>query len=312
MKLLANGKINLGLNVAGKREDGFHELDMVMQSLELADEIEIERIGRKGVLSESDSERGNYGISIKLSGKFSEGIPEDGRNLAYKAAESLLREFSIKEDLSIHLIKNIPFGAGLGGGSADAAAVLRGVNKLFSLGLDFEGLRKRAEALGSDVPFCIRGGTCRVRGRGEIFTDIEPTWAGRTILLAKPQKHASTGKIYGAFDELPEKDRVHPDMEGVVRSLENGDDAGLSKYLDNSLEKVTLALIPEIGVLKALLKETGAIGSLMSGSGSTVFGIFSDIDPAEKARDRILQGWSQRHDGKLALIITKSCGRIDE
>ena len=256
----ARAKINLALDVLHKRPDGYHEVAMVMQSVTLADRVVIEPAAEISVTADmADLECG----------------PD---NLAYRAAALLRRHTGGSRGARIHLQKSIPLAAGLAGGSADAAAVLRGLNTLWQLGLTASELETLGVALGSDVPFCLRGGTALATGRGEILTPLPappPLW----IVLAKPRVAVSTAWVYGNY--RGELVAVHPDIAGMTASLARGDLPGLAARLANVLETVTVAAHPEIAALKAAMIEHGAMASLMSGSGPTVFGLTESRQQAQ-------------------------------
>ncbi len=265
---VAKAKINLGLDVLKERPDGYHELEMVMQSISLCDTLTLEKKKTPGI-------RLDVQVSPELS---SDAIPPGDDNLAFRAADLLMREFSLKEGLSICLEKKIPPAAGLGGGSADAAAVLLGVNELFDLKLTKEELMKRGLTLGADVPYCILGGTALAKGVGEKLTPLQK--APRAyVLLAKPPQSISTAYVYQHL-RLDRK-MSRPDIEQQIRSICKGDLKGMTDAMGNVLEQVSVPLAPVIGRIKERMKKLGALGAQMSGSGPTVFGLF---DTEEKAR----------------------------
>ncbi len=263
VRLEANAKINLGLDIIKRRPDGYHELRMVMQSLSLSDTVSLESSDTEGIRVKTD-----------ISESFGERalIKDDETNLAYRAARLLLDEFGIKKGIDIHIIKRIPVAAGLAGGSADAAAVFRGLNELLDLGLDKKGLMDRGLSLGADIPFCIHGGTCQVEGIGEIITPIEPPLSNCNVLLIKPEGGVSAAEAYRAFDmgDYP----GHPDISGIMEAIKEGDLDRLGKALGNSLEEAVTKKKPIIGEIKEFLIGNGAVGAIMSGSGSTVFALF--------------------------------------
>ena len=285
MKIKAAAKINLGLDVLGLREDGYHEVRMIMQSLTLHDVLEVSIL------------MGGEGITLTSNAAY---LPLDETNLAYRAAKLLADEFSLKGCIQIKLEKNIPVAAGLAGGSSDAAAVLKAVNRLCHLGLSTEELMERGVRLGADVPFCILGGTALSEGIGEKLTPLEPM-PHCGILLAKPSFGVSTKKVYEDFDAL--KEVTHPDIDRLLEHLKAGDPGALSQDLGNALENVTGALYPEIGRLEASMKEMGALNAIMSGSGPTVFGIFENKEAAQKAK-RLMH----RTFPDTRLIVTEPVG----
>ncbi len=274
MELKATAKINLGLDVLRKREDGYHDLRMVMQMTGMFDRISMfPRAGRPG-------------ISFRTNLPY---IPANENNLAYRAAKILMDEFEVSDGLSINLQKFIPVAAGLAGGSTDAAAVLIGTNKLFHLGLSLEELMVRGKKLGADVPYCLLGGTALAEGIGEVLTPL-PDMPSCSILLAKPPVSVSTKEVYGALraDEI----EVHPDIDGMVEALKAGDLRGVCDRCANVLEDVTAPSRPVIGEMKQDMKKMGALCSIMSGSGPTVFGIFDDESSARKCRNHMRDKYS--------------------
>ena len=268
IKLKAYGKINLGLDVLGKRDDGYHDLDMIMQSVDLHDVITI---------TKNDSGE----ITVKSS---TSKIPNDKSNLAYRAAKLLMEEFNIEKGVEIEIEKNIPISGGMAGGSADCAAVLKGMNKLFKLKLTEQQLMARGVRLGADVPFCIMGKTARAEGIGEVLTPIPNKLKGY-LVIAKPPISVSTGFAYGQIDKVKIKNR--PDTEGIIEAIKENDLNSLAKTICNVFEEVTIPEHKEIEEIKTKLKDCGALNAMMSGSGPTVFGIFDDKNKAVEAIDRI-------------------------
>ena len=260
----AYGKINLGLDVLGKREDGYHEVKMVMQTVRLHDKVTLRREREPGIRLESN-------LSF---------LPTDRTNLAYRAAELLMEEFGIGEGLNITLEKRIPVAAGMAGGSTDCAAVLYGVNRMFRLGLTLDELKERGLTLGADVPYCLMRGTALAEGIGEKLTALPPA-PGKILLIAKPPIGLSTKYIYShlVLDEKTE----HPDIDGMVEAIEHGDFTGMISRLGNVLESAALPGHPQIAQIKKVMLDNGARGALMSGSGPTVFGFFDDIRQARRA-----------------------------
>ncbi|HMM20794.1 MAG TPA: 4-(cytidine 5'-diphospho)-2-C-methyl-D-erythritol kinase [Selenomonadales bacterium] len=258
----AHAKINLALDVLGKREDGYHEVAMVMQSVGLADRV---------ALSERPE---GIRVSTDLA-----GLDCGPANLAYRAAELLQKQFAIRRGVEIVLAKHIPLAAGLAGGSADAAAVLQGLNRLWELELPEDELVELGALLGSDVPFCLEGGTMLATGRGESLAPL-PALPHAWLVLAKPPVAVSTAWVYGQF--RPEAVAVRPDLEGMAESLRRGDLPGVAGRLCNVLETVTIPVYPEIAAIKQLMLKHGAMASLMSGSGPTVFGLAATREKAEE------------------------------
>lgn len=259
-------KINLTLDVTGKLENGYHTLSMIMQSIDVCDELSFEKITDEEIL---------FSMNKELPDK----IPAE-KNLVYKAAKLMKDTFDIEGGFKIHLTKNIPAAAGLAGGSSDCAATLIGINELCGLGLDTEKLCEIGLKLGADVPFCIRKGTMLAEGIGEILTPLTPL-TGVPVLLIKPDISISTPYVYKhlKLNELA----YHPDNKAVISYIDDNDIKKIASSLSNVLEIVTIPENPIIDELKHYLTENGAIGSLMSGSGPTTFGIFEDMATAEKA-----------------------------
>ena len=271
IKLKAKAKINLGLDVLRKREDGYHEVRMIMQTIPLYDKLTIRT-------AEDDAQ-----IRVQTNLHF---LPVGEDNLVYKAAKLLMDEFQIKQGLEIELVKYIPVAAGMAVGSSDAAATLVGVNKLFELGLSMEELMARGVKIGADVPFCVMRGTALAEGIGEKLTPLPPMPKCH-ILIAKPGIHVSTKFVYGNLraNELKE----HPDIDGQIRALKCGDLSELARLMGNVLETVTIPEYPVIRRIKDTMKEYGALNAMMSGSGPTVFGLFEDEEAAKEAY-RVLSG----------------------
>lgn len=252
----AAAKINLTLDVLHKREDGYHEVEMIMTMVDLADRLEMSELPRDTIIISSQA---GY-------------IPLDEKNLAFQAAKLIKERYEVKQGVYIHLDKNIPVAAGLAGGSSDAAATLRGLNRLWKLNIPMNELQRLGEELGSDVPFCVSGGTAIARGRGEKLQPIEDLpqcW----VVLAKPSINVSTSDVYGQLDLTKIKHR--PDTANVIDAIEQHDFMRICKSLGNVLEEVTLQLHPEVSQLKECMVRFGAEGVLMSGSGPTVFGLVS-------------------------------------
>lgn len=252
----APAKINLTLDVVGKRDDGYHDVEMIMTTVDLADRIQL-------TLIEEDQIR----IEVNIG-----HVPSDKHNLAYQAAKVLKDRYSIKSGVSMYIHKNIPVSAGLAGGSTDAAAVLRGLNEMWSLGLSLEELAEIGLTIGSDIPFCVHGGTAIARGRGEKLSFLPsppPCW----VVLANPPLGVSTKDIYQRLN-LQEMD--HPDTIGMVQAIEEQDFQGICQRLENVMETATFQLAPEVKNIKQRLIQFGAEGTVMSGSGPTVFSLTSN------------------------------------
>ena len=268
MELKALGKINLGLDVLGKRPDGYHDVRMVMQTIYLYDQITITKRKESGI-----------GLSTNLF-----YLPVNENNLAYRAAKLLMDEFEIRSGVDIFLEKHIPVAAGMAGGSSNAAAVLSGINRMFDLGLSMEELMKRGVSLGADVPYCIMRGTVLAEGIGEILTPLPPMPRCQ-IVVAKPPVSVSTKMVYEKIDSR----RIveHPDIDGIIEGLKEGDVTKIASRMGNVLEQVTVEEYPVIDKIKKLMNEGGAKGAMMSGSGPTVFGIFTEKSLAKKAALKI-------------------------
>ncbi len=272
IQLEAMAKINLGLDVLRKRPDGYHEVKMIMQSIDLHDDLELEETKESGIYLTCNKE----------------GIPTDRTNLIWKACSLLMEEKGIDRGVRVHLTKRIPMAAGMAGGSTDAAAAMKGVNELFGLGLSRKELMERAVRIGADVPYCIMGGTALSEGIGEILSPL-PALPACRILIAKPDIEVSTAFVYGGLKaaELA----FHPDIDGMAEALKQQSLAGITERLGNVLETVTIPVHPVIREIKETMVQSGAMGALMSGSGPTVFGIFNDSEKAEAA----LQTMEQSH-----------------
>ncbi len=263
--LEAHAKINLGLDITGLRDDGYHLVDMVMQTISLADRITVAKNGTD---------------AIRLSST-ADYIPLDGHNLAYKAAKLMAESFPQVSGVDIHIEKNIPVAAGLAGGSTDAAAVMVGINRIFDLGAPKTKLMDMAVKLGADVPYCIFGGTARAQGIGEVLTPIR-AFTDCFILLSKPSCSVSTKETYERYDALT--DVSHPDIDGMIEAIEKNDLTEMSLKMGNVLEYVTEPVHPVIGDIKRVMKENGAVCAMMSGSGPSVFGIFDDEEKLSAAK----------------------------
>jgi len=249
----APAKINLSLDVLHKRPDGYHEVKMVMTTIDLADRVELAPLA-------SDT------IQIISHNRF---VPDDHRNLAYQAAKLLKETFGVRKGVAISITKTIPVAAGLAGGSSDAAATLRGLNKLWQLGLTIDELAELGAQIGSDVSFCVYGGTALATGRGEKIEHLPappPCW----VILAKPTIGVSTAEVYR---NLNLQRTFHPDVDGMVQAIKDRDYERICSLVGNTLEDVTLNMHPEVAHIKEQMKRFGADAVLMSGSGPTVFGL---------------------------------------
>ena len=264
ISLKALAKINLGLDVVRRREDGYHEVRMVMQTIHLFDRLNIEKTK-------------DAGISIKTNLSF---LPVNENNLIYKAGKLLMDEFNITEGVSVELDKRIPVAAGMAGGSTDAAAMLYGMNKIFDLGLSMQELKDRGVKIGADVPYCLMRGTALAEGIGEKLKSLPPM-IKCPVLIAKPQISVSTKFVYENL-KLDEN-TVHPDIDALIQDIKAKDLHEVCNHMGNVLETVTIPNYPIIDEIKKKMMCNGAIGAMMSGSGPTVFGLFEDEETAKKA-----------------------------
>ena len=269
VRLKAYAKVNLALDVVGVRPDGYHELRTVMQSISLADGVTVERI--------------DEGFELRVEPE-NPGIGPREENTAYRAWRLLCGLSGAELPARVTLRKNVPAGAGLGGGSSDAAAVLRGLDELFDLGLSAGELRAAGVRIGADVPFCLDGGTALAEGIGERLIPLPPPPEHR-LLVAKPPRGADTGKVYRAYDKDPVPGGNSADH--VLDALRSGDLAALAGALGNDLAPFTKRELPEVAELEARLLEAGALGVSVTGSGSAVYGLFSDEEAAERARGKV-------------------------
>ena len=280
----ARAKINLTLDILGIRADGYHEVSMIMQAIELCDTVELEK---------------SSGISLKMdTSKIigGENIPCDEKNLAWKAAMAFQKFCGKNFGVEISIVKKIPMAAGLAGGSTDAAAVIRGMNRLYETNLTENELCKIGEQVGSDVPFCIIGGTCLAEGRGEILTRLAPI-KNFSVVLAKPDGEISTAWAYKTYDENPAK--THPPNNEIIKQFERGDYNAAFKNFYNVLENVALKKFPAIADLESKMLAAGAKVALMSGSGPTVFAL-TDEQHVKKISASV-------EDSGAQIFITKIC-----
>lgn len=268
IELRSHAKINLGLDVIGRRENGYHDVRMIMQTVFLYDVVQMEKTKEEGIF-----------LTTNLF-----YLPNDQNNLAYRAAQMLKEEFHLQGGIKIALNKRIPVSAGLAGGSSNAAAVLVGMNIMYDLGLTEKELMERGVRLGADVPYCIMRGTVLAEGIGEILTPLSP-FPKCYVLLAKPGINVSTQKVYENLDAL--EDIEHPNIDGILAGLDNQDIHQVVSNMGNVLEQVTIARYPVIEKIKSAMKEAGAMNAMMSGSGPTVFGIFEKKADAWKAKELI-------------------------
>ncbi len=263
LALKAYGKINLGLDVLRKRPDGYHDLKMIMQMVDVYDDIVITKTDRKDEI-------------VVATDKFV--LENEKGNLAYMAVKLLFDEFNIHQGIEIKINKRIPIAGGMAGGSSDCATTLMGINKMFDLKLSKEDLMKRGVKLGADVPYCVLGKTAIAEGIGEILTPL-PTPPSCYVIIAKPPVSVSTAFVYGHIraDEITKR----PDIDGMAEAIKNGDLYKMSSLLYNVMEDVTVPEYPIIADIKKMMIENGALNSIMSGSGPTVFGIYDNLEKAE-------------------------------
>ena len=264
----AYAKINLGLDVTGKRDDGYHIVRMIMQNVDLYDTLTFE-----------DNETGEICLTAS-----SEKIPTDDSNLICKVALQLKKEFGVSKGANIHLVKRIPVAAGMAGGSTDGAAAYVALNELWNLGLDKKKLCEFAVKLGADIPYCIIGGTALAEGIGEELTIISDMPACH-IVIAKPAIDVSTGWVYKELDSR--KIIEHPDIDGIRAAIEDGNIKVMCSLIGNVLEPVTAGKYTVIGDIEKTLEDSGAVGAFMTGSGPTVFAVFDDEDKAKNGYEAV-------------------------
>lgn len=268
IKQKAYAKVNIGLDVLRRRPDGYHDLKMIMQTVDICDDLTFEKSSEPG-------------IRLRIDGA---DLPADENNLVCRAAALLMEEKRIGEGVSITLMKRIPIAAGMAGGSADAAATMRGLNILFQMGYSVEELRRLGVKLGADIPYCITGGTMLSEGIGDVLTPLTAP-PDCYLVVAKPDIDVSTAFVYQNLqaDSLP----FHPDIDGMAKALASGDLQGITDRMGNVLETVTVREYPVIDRIKKRMCGLGAENALMSGSGPTVFGIYREKETADKAAEVI-------------------------
>lgn len=266
ISLKAYAKINLGLDVLGTLPDGYHEVKMVMQSISLYDKVNIKK-----------NDSGTINVKTNLS-----YLPVNGDNLVYKAAYIMKEKYNIQDGFDIDLFKFIPVAAGMAGGSTDAAAVFKGINIMYNLNATEEELKKLGVTIGADIPYCIMGGTALACGIGEKLTRL-PGCPKCYFVIGKPYVNVSTKYVYENL--VLDESTVHPDTDAIIDAISHANVAGIADNLCNVLETVTVAKYPQIGEIKKVMIEKGALNSLMSGSGPTVFGIFTDYEKAKECND---------------------------
>lgn len=268
LEINAYAKVNLGLDVLRRREDGYHELRMIMQTVDLYDTLTLEKTEDAGIY-----------MTCNIP-----GLPCDERNLVYKSAKMMFEEYQLPGGIRIHLEKRIPMAAGMAGGSTDAAAVFNGMNELYELGIAKEHLCEMGVKIGADVPYCIVGGTALSEGIGEVLTAL-PNIPDCVVLIAKPDFDVSTKYV---FENLHANSLTyHPDIDAQAEAIRKGDLEGVIKVMDNVLETVTEAKYTEITDIKKVMQEYGAMRAMMSGSGPTVFGLYRDEKDAKAAAEAI-------------------------
>ena len=287
MRLRALAKINLGLDILRKREDGYHEVRMIMQTIQMYDVLEMKRVRKPG-------------ISLSVNYSY---IPNDERNLVYKAAKLLMDEFQVKGGVDIHLEKFIPVAAGMAGGSSDAAAALVGINRLFKL----KELMDRAVNIGADVPYCVMRGTALAEGIGEKLTRITQV-PDCFVLIGKPGINVSTKVAYESLQL--DKISSHPDIDGMIGDIERGDLLAMTQKMGNVFEPGIIEKYPVIGEIKALMESHGALKAMMSGSGPTVFGIFDDREKMDAAAEVLRE--SRLAKTVFATEVTKAGGNTND
>lgn len=266
ISLKAYAKINLGLDVLGTLPDGYHEVKMVMQSISLYDKVNIKK-----------NDSGTINVKTNLS-----YLPVNGDNLVYKAAYIMKEKYNIQDGFDIDLFKFIPVAAGMAGGSTDAAAVFKGINIMYNLNATEEELKELGVTIGADIPYCIMGGTALACGIGEKLTRL-PGCPKCYFVIGKPYVNVSTKYVYENL--VLDESTVHPDTDAIIDAISHANVAGIADNLCNVLETVTVAKYPQIGEIKKVMIEKGALNSLMSGSGPTVFGIFTDYEKAKECND---------------------------
>lgn len=276
ISLKALAKINLGLDVTGKREDGYHEVRMIMQTIHLYDRVEIKKTKSPAIRVETNL---YY-------------LPVNEDNLVYRAAKLMKDEFKIKEGVRIVLQKFIPVAAGLAGGSSDAAAVLVGMNRIFQLGLKQDRLMEIGLKLGADVPFCIMRGTALAEGIGEVLTPLPPM-PKCPVLIAKPGVSVSTKFVYENL-RINEYTK-HPDIDKIAEAIKKKNLKDVASGMGNILETVTIPKYPVIDEIKSMMIENGALNAMMSGSGPTVFGLFQGEKDVRRAYDALKQSGLTRN-----------------
>ena len=281
--LNARAKINITLDVIGKNSDGYHDLSMIMQTINLCDNVSIKKTSSKGV---------KMSCNLKW-------MPCDDRNIVYRAAQLMKEKYKIKDGININLVKNIPVSAGLAGGSTDCASTLVGIRNLFSLDITDKQLIQIGKSLGADVPYCILRGTALAEGIGDKLTKLPP-FPNCSVLIVKPPINVSTASVFGAFDNSAVNKNERPDNNLVIELIKNNDLKGICNNMRNVLESVTIKNYPIIDDIKQMMLDKGAIGSMMSGSGPTVFGFYNSYNEAVK----VLRTIRDKHKFREMYITT--------
>lgn len=269
IKYKARAKINLGLDVCRRLENGYHEVKMIMQTVDIYDELEVKKLENDEILLTVDS---------------NDDLGDISNNLIYKAAKLMKDEFGIKKGVQIHLNKNIPVAAGMAGGSTDAAATMLAINEMFELGQSKEKLMELGVKLGADVPYCILGGTALAEGIGEKLTTL-PAPPKAAVLVVKPPIMVSTKWVYETL-RANELER-HPDIDGMVEALKEGNLTGITDRMENVMETVTETEYPVIANIKKMMKDKGALNAIMSGSGPSIFGVYEEEVQAKEAAEYV-------------------------
>lgn len=271
IRLKARAKINISLDVVRKREDGYHDLSMIMQTVNLFDKVNIKKTHKEGI-----------GLKTNLS-----FLPVDGRNLVYKVIAYMIDNYHIKEGVFVDLYKVIPIAAGLAGGSSDAAAAIKGINVLFRLNLSLEEMIEIGKRFGADIPYCLVEGTILAEGIGDEMTYLEP-FPECFVVIAKPNMSVSTANVFNSLSLVQVQKR--PDNQLLIDAIVQGDLNTIAENMCNVLEEVTLKEYPYIQHVKDSMLGQGALGTLMSGSGSAVFGLFDQKDRAIQAAAYLKNG----------------------
>ncbi len=267
MEIKAYGKVNIALDVTGKREDGYHLLSMIMQTVNIYDELTFKKVEK--------------GIHITSNKDF---VPTDNKNLVYRAIDLFCNNYGIKKEIEVHIEKNIPVAAGMAGGSTDAAAALRAMRDIYRPDIGNEDLRLLGVKLGADVPYCIEGGTALCEGIGEVIKPLK-SFKDKLLVVVKPNFSVSTVETYKKFNI--NEVREHPNVESIIEAMSRDDVEYVANNMMNLLELVTIKEHKEIKDIKDFMRDEGALGAMMSGSGPTVFGFFNDINKANKCSDKL-------------------------